>query len=198
MPMENLESLKKKNRFLIALMLVVFFFTCVFATLFYYRFTYESNPIIITTKNLKIESQAYGLKDNTDIDPTTWSDNMEDNDNNINIAKVNLRVVSNSRIDAVYKVNMKSKVTKNDKYNAFGEISDIKYKVYKGNEKVSEGSFDSELDVKIIDGSMNSENDLLDEYKIYVYIEETGKNQDDLMDIKFDFNFVTEANQVEV
>ena len=93
---------------------------------------------------------------------------------------------------------MKSKVTKNDKYNAFGEISDIKYKVYKGNEKVSEGSFDSELDVKIIDGSMNSENDLLDEYKIYVYIEETGKNQDDLMDIKFDFNFVTEANQVEV
>ena len=198
MPMENLESLKKKNRFLIALMLVVFFFTCVFATLCYYRFTYESNPIIITTKNLKIESQAYGLKDNTDIDPTTWSDNMEVNDNNINIAKVNLRVVSNSRIDAVYKVNMKSKVTKNGKYNAFGEISDIKYKVYKGNEKVSEGSFDSELDVKIIDGSMNSENDLLDEYKIYVYIEETGKNQDDLMDIKFDFNFVTEANQVEV
>lgn len=192
-----MEKVKEKNnKLIIILMLLVFLFVCVFTTLSYFKYTYESEPIIITSTNLSLSAITDNLRDNTDINPTVWSNNMEENEENLNIAKVDLKINSSSGVNGVYTVKLKSEINKNKLYDG-GEVTDIKYKVYKSNKLVSEGHFDDKTNVKIIDGVINANVDLADEYKIYVYIEETGKVQDSLKDINFNFNFLTEANQIE-
>ena len=192
-----MEEVKAKNNlFIIILMLVAFLFSCVFATLCYYRYIYESEPIIITTTNLKLSVISDNLRDNESIMPTTWSNNMEENENNKNITKLDLKVSSTSRINATYKINMQSTIKQNELYEG-GNIADIKCKIYKDGSVVNEGEFTDETDIQIADGTITTDEDLNDEYQVYVYIEETDEIQDSLKDISFDFKFIGEANQVE-
>ncbi len=193
-----MEKVRNKNKkVLIILSLIIFFMICVFTTLAYFRYTYKSEPIIITTTDLKLNITINDIINNKNIQPTTWSSNMDENNNNTNIAQVDLNVNSNSKINATYTVNINGDIVKNPSYTG-GEISDIKYKVYDNNNNfISEGEFTDTTNIKIIDGMITTDGNLNKDYIIYIYIDETGEVQNSLKDISFNIKFTGEANQIE-
>ena len=189
----------KKNRtILMILAILTLIVTMIGATFAYFKAISKSEPQIITTSSLNINLALKGSMNIKNIKPTIWSNNINENEANKDIAIIPFEVTSDSKITAIYGVTMSTNIKLNTNLVG-GKVSDIKYKLYKNGTYYSEGSFSENFKEKIInDGSITLKGNLDDKYKLYIYIEDSNNfPQNQLQDINFTINLMADANQTE-
>ena len=121
----------KKNRTILMILgFLTIIITMIGATFAYFKAVSQSEPQILTTTSLSINIGIKNSLNVKNITPTTWSENMDDNLNNENIAHIPFVVSSDSKIKALYGVNMTTNIKPNNTLTG-GEASDIKYVLYK-------------------------------------------------------------------
>ncbi len=153
------------------------------------------NQTVEPTESLNMSVTVEGTSRADNIKPTKWDESMAKNESNPDIAVIPFRVSSNSRKNAEYRVNMSTYIEENELLEG-GSAQDIKYRVYKGNKEISTGNFHTgDFDVEIVNGIMEEGKDLLDEYKLYVYIDETHVPQNRLQSISFSVILTGYVNQ---
>lgn len=188
----------KKNKLILTVLAVLtLFIALIGATFAYFSAVSQSKPQVITTSSLSLLVTISGSSNVTNIKPTTWSSNMEDNENNKDVAKIPFTVTSNSKVNGTYDVTMTTNIATNSALTG-GDVSDIKYKLYKDNVKVKEGSLSANFNEKVITNGVIALNDNLnDSYKLYIYIENKPNAQNILQNINFTVNLSGNANQTE-
>lgn len=162
----------------------------------YFIVSSNTKPQIIITKSLDLSLILQGSTNIDKINPTNWSTLMDDNDNNINIAKIPFAIKSSAQVDGTYTIRMTSNIKENDLLNG-GSASDIKYKLYKDDKEVSSGNFNiGDVNLEIATGAILNNKDLDDEYILYVYIENRSESQNRLQNISFNITLHGEANLI--
>ena len=188
----------KKNRTILMILgVLTIIITMVGATFAYFKAISQSEPQILTTTSLNINIGIKGSLHVKDISPTTWSNNMNDNTNNKNVAVIPFVVSGDSKIKANYGVTMTTIISPNNELEG-GKVSDIKYVLYRNGNYLTRGDFSETFKERIVDdGKITLNGNLKDEYVLYVYIEKTNEPQNSLQEIDFTINLMSDANQVE-
>lgn len=184
-----MEQIDNKNRVtLTVLWIITFLIALIGATFGYFSAISKSDEQIITTgkSGLSVAVAITGASNVTNISPTTWnSTNISANESNENISVIPFSVTSTSRVNGTYTINMSTNIIENETFDG-GSASDIAYKLYKDNSLVTEGNFNSGAFSKdITTGTITNTSDLNDNYKLYIYIDETNVPQNKLQDISF-------------
>jgi len=188
----------KKNRItLIVLAILSLLVATIGATFSYFSAVSRSKPQIITTSSLSFHLQIEGTTHVTNIKPTAWSNTLSDNETNTDIAKIPFKVTTKSGVKGNYDVIMSTAIPSNDKLTG-GNASDIKYKLYKDETKIKEGSFSENFSEELITDSEILPNVTSnDKYKLYVYIEDNNDEQNSLQNISFIIDLNGKATQTE-
>ena len=153
------------------------------------------NQTVSPTESLNMSVTVEGTSRADNIKPTKWDESMAKNESNQDIAVIPFRVSSNSTKNAEYRVNMSTYIEENELLEG-GSAQDIKYRVYKGDKEISSGNFHTgDFDVEIVNGIIEENKNLLDEYKLYVYIDETHVPQNRLQSISFSIILTGYVNQ---
>jgi predicted ribosomally synthesized peptide with SipW-like signal peptide len=201
---------ERKNKVLLTVIGVLTFIAAlVGATFAYFSATSTTKePVKVTTSNLNLSVNADGEALHvTNIKPTTWNDTALTSDDNPDIVKIPFTVEGTSNVAGTYLVNMKTSIALNTTEGLTGgEVSDIKYRIYKrtdttvGAQVGDEGSFAAATDVNIIsnvtfDGTTNG-GAIADEYVMFVYIaNNTNEQQDQLQAVDFTISLGGSASQ---
>lgn len=193
--------MENKNKILLTVIGALTFVAVLVGTTFaYFSATSTTNSVNVTTSNLNLNVEADGAATHvTNIKPTTWdSETLANNDDNVDIAKIPFRVTGTSSVQGTYNVNLKTSIALNDSLTG-GDVSDIKYRLFdsEGEEIGTEGSFAASTDVDILENiSIAGTGDILDEYVLYVYIEDSSAEQNKLQDVDFTISLGGSAQQL--
>ncbi len=187
----------RKNRIVLTVLgALSLLFALIGATFAYFSAVSQSEPQIITTSSLIMRVTIAGSTNIKNIKPTTWSNTMSDNENNKDITVIPFVVNADAGVQGDYDINMSTVITPNGKLNG-GNVSDIKYKLYKEGTMIKEGNFSSNFNEKIIEKAEILENTPVnDSYKLYVYIDNQNGEQNSLQEINFEINLTGEAHQL--
>ncbi|MBQ7141348.1 MAG: hypothetical protein IJO32_07600 [Bacilli bacterium] len=194
-----MEKIDNRNKVtLIIIWILILLISLIGGTFTYFSAIKKSDKQIITTRNLSISVIIENSTNLKNIEPTDWdSSDMSKNENNKNIAVIPFRVTSKSRLTGTYSVDLNTNITENNLYDG-GKAEDIMYKIYKDGKEVISGNFnEGEFNKKVVSGIISRDRDLNDEYKLYVYIDETNVVQDKLQGISFGLTLVGRADQTE-
>lgn len=193
-----MEQIDNKNKATLTILwILTFLIALVGATFGYFNSISKSDEQIITTgQALSVSVVINGSSNVTNISPTTWNANdISENEKNKNISIIPFSVSSTSRVNGSYTINMSTNIIENELFEG-GSASDIAYKLYKGNNLVTEGNFNSgDFSKDITTGTITNTNDLNDNYKLYVYIDETHFEQNKLQNISFKITIGGTATQ---
>ncbi len=160
---------------------------------------------------VEVNPEATNIKD---IKPTTWdTEDMTKNNDNTDIVQIPIKVTNNSTIDVKYDLfitpsglSLNVEDTDGDGNNLVGgELKDVKYKLYdeKGIEVVT-GDFEKEnkrqkiVANKNISKKVESSSENIQEYILYIYIENKDEAQNKLQGIDFniDIEGVTPSEKI--
>ncbi len=149
----------------------------------------ESQQITTAKVDLVVEvnPDATHIKD---IKPTTWSEDIEENNNNTDIVQIPINVINNSTIDVKYNLKLATEnLSLNDNVELpGGSLSDIKYVLYRldgENRKAKKGNFENLSEEQFIMKVKHINKDETHHYVLYVYIEETDGIQNSLQGLNF-------------
>lgn len=186
---------KRTKQTLIVLWIITLIVALIGATFGYFTATSKTDPQIITTRTLTLDLVIEGTTKVDNIKPTTWDTNMTNNESNNDIVKIPFRMKSTSGVEGIYSIKMNTKINENTLLNG-GSASDIKYKLYKDNIEIKSGDFNiGDFSEVITTGDIIKNNKLNDEYKLYIYIEDTKEDQNKLQNITFGVTLIGEATQ---
>lgn len=185
------------------------------ATFAYFSAISKTTTQTVTTSSLNLTVSYNGEDSNVkNIKPTTWANDVDGkvataNTTNKDIIKFPFKVTGESSSAGTYKVNLQTSIALNngtvveeqgkDPVSLTGgEISDIKYRLYKadGTPIGAEQSFAATTDTDIIDnGTINANVALDDQYVLYIYISKTEQPQNKLQGINFTVTLGGSASQ---
>ena len=181
-----MESNNKSSVLLTVLGVCTLLVALVGASFAYFSATATTGEESIQTGKLEIQSTLSESEENN-IKPTTFS--AEDADENNDVAKLtfNVKGVGTTVTGGTYKIELLGTLAGNKTVSEKGETSEIKYALYKQGETteaISQGSFDDIKSKKTIDDpSFTLDSSTDNNYTLYVYIEETSENQDNLQNV---------------
>ncbi len=162
-------------------------------------FAYFSAQSTTTTKTVTTGSSSITLtaSDNSveNIKPTTFSKEAADDGSNTDIVKITLSVSGSTTTSGTYDIAMNEPTITLQDDKTGGNVSDIKYAVYNGeDEVVAATSFTgTATSTPILSDIAYSSGTLSGTYDVYVWIENKNEAQDKLQDISFDLTFTADA-----
>jgi len=180
------------------------------ATFAYFSATSTTTTQQVTTSNLNLNVAANGDATHvTNIKPTTWDESvMENNISNEDVVQIPFKVTGTSSIDGTYAVDLETvislnagTVVENQGGEAVelkgGDVSDIKYRLYDGDEEIiGETAFEATTKHQILkDKPIIANQQLIDTYVLYVYVKDSGDDQNKLQDIDFTITLNGKATQ---
>ncbi len=127
----------------------------------------------------------------TNIKPTTWdAEDMANNNDNKDIVQIPIKVTNNSTIDVKYYLRLLAEGLElnNDETLTGGNLSEIKYILYElddVNKEIARGDFTEPEKEQIIIRKKAIKKDEIQNYKLYLYIEETEEIQNRLQGLNF-------------
>lgn len=173
------------------------------ATFAYFSATSVTEERTVTTSNLNLNVAINGSSAHvTNIKPTTWT-SLDAAATNADISKIPFKVTGESSTNGTYVVNMQTSIALNPGTDADGkalvggEVGDIKYRLYKGDQEViGETAFTASTNVDIVtNGAITAGTALNDEYMLYVYIKDNSGDQNKLQAIDFTITLGGSASQ---
>lgn len=176
------------------------------ATFAYFSASDQATAQTVTTSNMNLnvaitDASVANIKN---IKPTTWTDDFASNKD---ITAIPFVVSGTSSADGVYNVNMQTAINLKTTQQApdgstvnltGGNVSDIKYRLYKDGAPVGEeGSFAATTNVDIVtNGQITANSALSDSYVLYVYIKnDTKTEQNQLQEVEFTITLGGSATQ---
>jgi len=180
------------------------------ATFAYFSATSTTTEQTVTTQKLNLNVAADGNATHvTNIKPTTWNaTDMSENIGNEDIVQIPFKVTGISSVDGTYKVNLQTaidlsseKVVVNQGQEAEalngGVVGDVKYRLYDGDrELIGETAFEASTNHVILENMpITAEQQLLDTYVLYVYVKDSGSDQNLLQGIDFTITLAGIATQ---
>lgn len=169
-----MENKDKKNKKIIIIILVLLIIAVIGGAIAYFTSQSKSGKQVITTGNLSIEYLNETTFNLTDIFPLTEEEVEE------KASKINFTIRNNSDITEYAKIELANIIL--SKFKDY----DFKWALYEGNTKITTGTFiNEENDTILLCTNQKLDANESRNYTIYAWINETGTNQERLMDGSF-------------
>ncbi len=183
-----MEENKKKKIIITIIGILVLVVALVGATYAWFSSTSKVESKITTAKTELIVSVDEELTHITNIKPTKWKEDIALNSVNSDIVKIPITVNSKSTITINYDLTISTENLKlnEDETLEGGKLSDLKYRLYDSDKKeLNDGNFFIPKEQQIILNQNKIEPNEVQNYMLYIYINDTGELQNKLQKLNF-------------